>query len=131
MLQADAFRLGHEIQIVAGSIDVFCYDSKEIRQLILNLVRNGLEAMPTSGILTIRTYSESDKIVLAIEDTGTGIAESIANKLGTPFITTKEAGTGLGLSICYRIAERHGAKIEVKTSSTGTTFFIKFNAEYK
>jgi PAS domain S-box-containing protein len=131
MLQADAFRLGHEIQIVAGSIDVFCYDSKEIRQLILNLVRNGLEAMPTSGILTIRTYSESDKIILAIEDTGTGIAEDIANKLGTPFITTKEAGTGLGLSICYRIAERHGAKIELKTSSAGTTFFIKFNAEYK
>jgi len=118
MLQADAFRLGHEIQIVAGSIDVFCYDSKEIRQLILNLVRNGLEA-------------ESDKIILAIEDTGTGIAEGIANKLGTPFITTKEAGTGLGLSICYRIAERHGAKIELKTSSAGTTFFIKFNAEYK
>lgn len=128
MLQADAFRLGHEIQLVAGSIGIFCYDSKEIRQLILNLVRNGLEAMPASGILTIRTYSESGKIILAIEDTGTGIAEGIVNKLGTPFITTKEAGTGLGLSICYRIAERHGAKIEVKTSSEGTTFFIKFNA---
>lgn len=128
MLQADAFRLGHEIKIAASSIPVFCYDSKEIRQLILNIVRNGLEAMTSSGILTIRTYAEHDKIILAIEDTGPGIAEGIINKLGTPFLTTKEAGTGLGLSICYRIAERHGARIEVKTSSKGTTFFIKFTA---
>lgn len=134
MLQADAFRLGHEIQIVTDSIPVFCYDSKEIRQLILNVVRNGLEAMTLSGILTIKTYAEHNKIILAIEDTGPGIAEEIINKLGTPFLTTKEAGTGLGLSICYRIAERHGARIEVKTSAKGTTFFIKFTAcksEYK
>lgn len=128
MLQADAFRLGHEIQIAAGSIPVLCYDSKEIRQLILNIVRNGLEAMTTSGVLTIRTYTEHEKIILAIEDTGPGISEGIINKLGTPFLTTKEAGTGLGLSICYRIAERHGARIEVKTSAKGTTFFIKFAA---
>jgi len=130
MLQADAFRLGHEIHVDGGNTEVICYDDKEIRQLILNLVRNGLEAMATSGILTIRTYSENDKIILAVQDTGIGISEKIINKLGTPFVTTKEAGTGLGLSICYRIAERHDAKIEVKTSSEGTTFLVKFKVHH-
>lgn len=126
LLQADAFRLGHEIQTDIGDIEAICYDDKEIRQLILNLVRNGLEAMDSRGVITIKTYPENDEIILAIQDTGTGISEKVLNKLGTPFITTKETGTGLGLSICYRIAERHDAKIEVKTSSEGTTFFVKF-----
>lgn len=128
LLQADAFRLGHEIQVDVGDIDVTCYNDKEIRQLILNLVRNGLEAMNSAGVITIKTYSEADKIILAVQDTGTGISDKILNKLGTPFITTKEAGTGLGLSICYQIAARHDAKIEVTTSAEGTIFLVKFKA---
>ncbi|MPM49965.1 Sporulation kinase E [bioreactor metagenome] len=127
LLQADAFRLGHQIQTDIGDISTLCYDDKEIRQLILNIVRNGMEAMKVSGLITIATYSENDKIVLAIKDTGTGIPQEVLDKLGTPFVTTKESGTGLGLSICYRIAERHNAKIKIKTSTAGTTFFIKFS----
>lgn len=109
-----------------GDIDAIYYNDKEIRQLILNLVRNGLEAMDSAGIITLKTYTEDDKTILAVQDTGTGIPKEVLDKLGTPFVTTKTAGTGLGLSICYRIAERHGAKIEVTTSSEGTTFFVKF-----
>jgi PAS domain S-box-containing protein len=126
LLRADAFRLGHEMQADVGDIPVVYYDDKEIRQLILNLVRNGMDAMDSGGVITIKTYAEIDKVVLAVEDTGSGIPKEIMNKLGTPFVTTKESGTGLGLSICYRIAERHGAKIEFKSSSKGTTFFVKF-----
>ncbi len=126
LLQADAFRLGHEIQAVAGDIAASYYNEKEIRQLILNLVRNGLEAMNCAGTITIKTYPEDDKIILAVQDTGTGIPKEVLNKLGTPFVTTKDTGTGLGLSICYRIVARHDAKIEVKTSAKGTTFFVKF-----
>lgn len=126
LLQADAFRLGHSIKTELSSIPVFVYDAKEIRQLILNMVRNGLEAMISPGVVTIQTYTENNGVVLAISDTGTGIPETVLHKLGTPFMTTKENGTGLGLPVCYRIAAHHGAEINVKTSPTGTTFLIKF-----
>lgn len=128
LLQADAFRLGHEVQADVGDIPVICYDDKEMRQLILNLVRNGLEAMETAGVITIRTYTECDNVILAVQDTGHGIPKEVLDKIGIPFVTTKEAGTGLGLSVCYRIADRHQAKIEVKTSPQGTTFYVKFKA---
>jgi PAS domain S-box-containing protein len=128
LIQADAFRLGHTIQTDIGDIPAICYDDKEIRQLILNLIRNGMEAMEPGGIITIETYTEKDEIILAVKDRGTGIPEEVLNKLGTPFMTTKECGTGLGVSICYRIAKRHGAKIEIKTSSKGTKIFVKFKA---
>lgn len=126
LLQADAFRLGHEIRIDISNIPVFSYDDKEIRQLILNLVRNGMEAMHDSGIITIGTYQDEDEIVLSVQDTGGGIPKEVLHKLGTPFVTTKESGTGLGISICYRIAERHHAKIEIDTSPEGTKFLVKF-----
>jgi len=64
--------------------------------------------------------------MLIVQDEGSGVERSIIDKLGTPFVTTKESGTGLGLSVCYSIAARHFAKIDVKTGPTGTTFFIRF-----
>ncbi|HCF50806.1 MAG TPA: hypothetical protein DER60_11020 [Syntrophomonas sp.] len=101
-------------------------DENEIRQLILNMVHNGLEAMDPKGTLTIGTTSEDDDIVLYIKDQGHGLDQDIMDKLGTPFLTTKDKGTGLGLAVCYSIAARHKARIDVTTGSTGTTFYIKF-----
>lgn len=126
LIEAEGFRLGHNINTDIGDIPPICYDDKEIRQLILNLVRNGFEAMDKNGFLTIKTYFDDEEVVLEIQDTGTGIPEEVLSKIGTPFITTKERGTGLGLSVCYRVAERHGAKIMVKSSTEGTTFSVKF-----
>lgn len=129
LLQADAFRLGHELQADIGDIPPIFYDEKEIRQLILNLVRNGFEAMDSDGILTIKTCNSGfDEIILSIQDTGKGIPKEILHKISTPFFTTKDSGTGLGLPVCYRIAERHKAKIEIATSSEGTTFSVIFAA---
>ena len=62
----------------------------------------------------------------AVADTGHGIPKEIFDKLGTPFVTTKDNGTGLGLPVCYRIADRHQAKIEVKTGPGGSTFIVAF-----
>ena len=126
LMQADAFRLGHEIQVDIGDIPIISYDDKEMRQLILNIVRNGLESMICNGLITIKTYLQDGEIILAIQDTGTGIPKEVLDKIGTPFVTTKVCGTGLGLSVCYRIAERHRAKINISTSSKGTTFFVNF-----
>jgi signal transduction histidine kinase len=95
-------------------------------QILLNLVRNGVEATPAGGTVTVRTDIVDGQVVLSVRDTGRGIPKDIIDKLGTPFVTTKENGTGLGLPVCYRIAERHNAKIEVATSAQGTTFSVKF-----
>jgi signal transduction histidine kinase len=103
-------------------------DENEIRQLLLNLVRNSIEAMPAGGNLVIRTFQEDSKVVLSVSDQGAGIPANILDKLGTPFITTKDTGTGLGLPICYQIAHRHNANIEINTSTEGTTFFVYFSS---
>lgn len=126
LIQADALVSDKNIEKAAGKIPALFLDEKEIRQLILNLVRNGLEAMSSGGQLTISTYAEGEEVVLAVQDEGEGIAQETLEKLGTPFFTTKDQGTGLGLAVCYSIAARHNAAIRVETAATGTTFFVRF-----
>ncbi|HEX3032016.1 MAG TPA: ATP-binding protein [Bacillota bacterium] len=106
-------------------------DEKEIRQLVLNLVRNGKEAMVKGGNLTIRSYQEGDEVILAVEDQGPGIPPNIIENLGTPFFTTKEAGTGLGLAVCYSIVARHRAVMDFNTGPEGTTFLVRFRVPDK
>jgi two-component system, sporulation sensor kinase E len=126
LLQADAFCRGHEINVEYEDIPDSDFDEKEIQQLILNLVRNGFEAIENKGEVTVRSYFHDDSIVLEVQDTGKGIPEEVMDKIGIPFVTTKDGGTGLGLSVCYRIVDRHGGKIDVSTGGHGTTFTIKF-----
>jgi len=103
-------------------------DEEEIRQLILNLVRNSLQAMVPGGNMSVRIFMDNKEIVLAVQDDGEGIAPEVLEKIGSPFFTTKNNGTGLGLATCYNIAERHNAKINIETSSAGTTFYVRFTA---
>nr|WP_092074507.1 PAS domain-containing sensor histidine kinase [Dendrosporobacter quercicolus]NSL49103.1 PAS domain-containing protein [Dendrosporobacter quercicolus DSM 1736]SDM99492.1 Signal transduction histidine kinase [Dendrosporobacter quercicolus] len=131
LVKADANGMNKDINLCLNPIPELYIDEKEIRQLILNLVRNGLEAMSSGGIITISTFPEDDKVVLSIKDQGNGIPLHILENIGKPFVSTKENGTGLGLAICYRIAERHQAKIAVKSDSTGTTFLIYFQLTAK
>ncbi|MDR3591732.1 MAG: ATP-binding protein [Negativicutes bacterium] len=126
LLQAEAFRLGHNIQLELGDIPEFKFDDHELRQMILNLTRNGLEAMSIGGILAFNTYYNGDTVTLSVRDNGPGIPAEVLKRLGTPFLTTKENGVGLGLPVCYQIAARHGAKIDVTTTPKGTTFFVNF-----
>ncbi len=129
LLQADASIMGKHVIIENQPTPDIKVNEKEMNQLIMNLVRNGLEAMEQCGCVTVKTYVENESVVLAVEDQGPGIDPSIINKLGTPFVTTKDDGTGLGLAICYSIAERHGAKLEFETGPEGTTFFVKFKID--
>lgn len=102
-------------------------NTTEIRQLLLNLVRNGMDAMPRGGHLRISTARQGQRTVLGIEDTGCGIPQEVMERLYTPFLTTKEKGTGLGLSICHNIAKRHQAEMQVAYSgSSGTRFEVIF-----
>ncbi len=128
LLAAEAMNSGKYINMALEDIPDLLLDEKEIRQLILNLVRNGLEAMQQGGIMNMRTFSEGTEVVLAFEDQGRGIEPGVLDKIGTPFFSTKNSGTGLGLAICYSIAARHNAAIKVKTSPAGTTFFVRFKS---
>ncbi len=105
-------------------------NDKEIKQLILNLTRNGIESMTSNGTgtLYIRTIQEEDAAVLEVQDTGHGIPKNKLDHLFEPFYTTKPSGTGLGLAVCLSIVERHQAKIDVRSEeNVGTTFTIRFN----
>ena len=128
LMQADALLMGQQLEISSIPIPDTVFDEDEVRQLILNLFRNAIEAMDLFGIIRVRTYATADTVVLEVSDTGRGIPPEIMEKLGTPFFTTKETGTGLGLAVCYRVAHRHGAAIDIDSSPAGTTFSICFKA---
>ncbi|MCQ6535087.1 GAF domain-containing sensor histidine kinase [Bacillus mycoides] len=130
LIKIDTYNQNKYIQVDTNDIPELLLNRNEIRQLLINLYRNGLEAMSTGKVLTISTYKEGQNcVVLAVRDQGKGIRPEVLEKLGTPFYTTKDNGTGLGLGVCYAIATRHNAKIEIQTGSEGTTFFVKFNYE--
>lgn len=126
LIQADAFNHKNDFQMELEEIPNLMFDQREIRQMILNLARNGLDAMEPGGILNLRTLKIGDEVLLEVQDQGTGIEPDVLEKLGNPFFTTKEDGTGLGLAVCFRIAEKHKARISIKTSSEGTTFGVHF-----
>lgn len=127
LIRADAMLTDKRVLLDLSNIPDLPVDEKEIRQLILNLTRNGLEAMNPGGCLVIKTFVESDDtVVLSVRDQGTGIDSRVMDRLGTPFFTTKEHGTGLGLAVCYSIAARHNARIEVDSGPKGSTFSVKF-----
>jgi PAS domain S-box-containing protein len=128
LLLAEANLRGHTIHYeYHPSLSMLSLNEKEMKQLLLNLVRNGMEAMEEKGILTIQTRESADEVELRIADTGRGMAEEVRAKLFEPFFTTKPRGTGLGLAVCLSIVERHEAKIVVESKEgVGTTFIIRF-----
>ncbi len=128
LIQADTFTQNKQIIFEPGEIPQIHLNTKEIRQLILNLCRNGLEAMKADGCLTLKTYKDGQNVVLSVRDEGIGIPIENLDMLGKPFFTTKDIGTGLGLANCYNIATRHKAKIDINTGLNGTTFFVTFNS---
>lgn len=128
LIQAHATIDEKYVKLELGKIENVLADGKEIRQLILNLVRNGFEAMSLGGILTIKTYMMNNTVALDIQDQGKGIDFNLIDKIGTPFFTTKDNGTGLGLATCYSIIARHNASMNFNTGTSGTTFKVRFDA---
>ncbi|MDU4962445.1 MAG: ATP-binding protein [Sporomusaceae bacterium] len=126
MLDAGALMTGTTVLFMGGPVPPVVMAERDIRQLVLNLVRNASEVTPSGGQIIIRTYVENDKVVLAISDQGPGIPADVQQKLGTAFFTTKEKGTGIGLTVCRHIAERHHADLAFRTGPQGTTFYVFF-----
>lgn len=129
LINGDALKSDKSVLLELGEIPKLLLNPQEIRQLILNLARNGLEAMGPGGVLTLKTYVDAHEVVLAVNDKGCGISPNVLRNLGTPFFTTKENGTGLGMAVCFGIAEKHNAIIKIDTGSDGTTFFVRFKQD--
>ena len=126
IMLADAMLSEKNIDLKLSEIPPILGDHTELRQLIINLVRNGLEAMATKGTVHIRTFAKKDQVILEVEDEGVGISPQHLAQIYNPFFTTKENGTGLGLSVCYSIATRHGAEWSVDSQPGKTIFSIRF-----
>ncbi|MEN6390777.1 MAG: PAS domain S-box protein, partial [Syntrophomonas sp.] len=126
LLQVDALLTEKALVLQLSDVPELLLDEKEIRQLIVNLVRNGMEAMEAGGTVAIVTGLDGDDVILEVQDEGKGIAPDMLERLGTPFFTTKDNGTGLGLAICYSIVARHGGAIEPIVRNNGTTIQVRF-----
>jgi len=118
-----------EVRLNLAKVPDIYLDDKEIKQLLLNLTRNAIEAMPDGGLLEITTGVAGPEVILTVRDQGPGISQAILRNLGKPFLTTKEGGTGLGLAICYRIANRQNAKLKIETGQDGTAISIVFRKQ--
>jgi signal transduction histidine kinase len=102
------------------------FDPKQVHQVLINLFKNALEAMPAGGELTVTTRVTGANAEIDIADTGVGLAPEVAANIFQPYFTTKEKGTGLGLAICQGIISEHGGVISVtSTPGKGTTFTIQ------
>jgi signal transduction histidine kinase len=107
-------------------VPTFAFDPGQIRQVLLNLFKNALEAMPGGGELSVIVESEADHLVLRITDTGHGITPEQMRHLFTPFFTTKERGTGLGLTIVRGLISQHQGEISIESEvNRGTTYIIR------
>ncbi|MEO8426394.1 MAG: ATP-binding protein [Verrucomicrobiota bacterium] len=107
-------------QMPASPIDVV-----QIKQVLVNLIKNAMQAMTKGGTLTVQTGSSPDEVWVSIADTGGGIPQEQINRIFEPFYTTKQRGTGLGLMIVQRVVRDHGGRIELESNvGKGTVFRI-------
>jgi anti-sigma regulatory factor (Ser/Thr protein kinase) len=101
-------------------------DPVELREVLVNMIYNAVDAMPSGGEVRVSTQENRDRIVIHITDTGTGMGPEVKQRLFDPFFTTKgKAGTGMGLAVSFGIIRRHEGSIEVDSEpGRGTTFKI-------
>jgi signal transduction histidine kinase len=98
-------------------------DPSYLTQVLLNLMLNGLQAMPEGGTLTLEAKASNRNFIIAVTDTGTGIAAESLSRIFEPYFTTKVQGSGLGLAISKRIIEAHGGTITVSNPAGGGSRF--------
>ena len=114
-------------QMLATQLPASPIDPAQVKQLLVNLLKNAMQAMTKGGELTLQTGESDGGVWVSVRDTGTGIAPEQINRIFEPFFTTKKKGSGLGLMIVQRIAREHGGRIEVDSKvGQGTTFRVWF-----
>ncbi|MDQ1363121.1 MAG: two-component system, NtrC family, sensor kinase, partial [Pseudomonadota bacterium] len=128
----------NEIKYKASVVKVFCESARvmcipsQINQVIMNILVNAAHAIESTGVITIKTAQDDDRLNISISDTGCGMTPDVIKKIFDPFFTTKPVGkgTGLGLSMSYSIVKKHHGNIEVESQpGKGTTFVITLPRE--
>jgi two-component system, sporulation sensor kinase E len=100
-------------------------DATQLQQVLVNLVKNAMQAMTTGGVLTLQTGETSEGVWVSVADTGGGIPQEQINRIFEPFYTTKKKGSGLGLMIVHRIVSAHNGRVEVESNvGRGATFRV-------
>jgi two-component system sensor histidine kinase HydH len=131
LVEPQARQAGIELeQALPPSLPDIRADRDRIKQVLLNLVLNAIEAMPTGGRLTLGAAASSAALTLRVTDTGSGIPPELLPRVFEPYVTTKTRGLGLGLAIARRIVEAHGGRIEAESQvGQGTSFRVTLPRE--
>lgn len=115
---------------VEPDVPLVLLDAGRFRQVVNNLMRNGIEAMPEGGTLTLRVRRQDEGVAIEVQDTGEGIPEDRLSSIFDAFVTSKPTGTGLGLALSRAIVRQHDAQLTVKSKpSQGTVFTVWFPPE--
>ena len=99
---------------------------EKLSQVFLNIILNGIDAVPPKGQIAIETIKHAAGITVSLEDNGSGIPDELKDKIFGPFYSTKEGGTGLGLSISKKIVESYGGTLTLSDAETGGACFTVF-----
>ena len=123
---AEASNIHINLDLHTGSKARVMGDDSELREVLVNMVFNAIDAMPAGGTLSLSTRSVGESVVISIADTGVGMDPDVRSRIFDPFFTTKgKAGLGLGLAVSFGIIRRHGGNIEVDSElGSGTEFRI-------
>jgi signal transduction histidine kinase/CheY-like chemotaxis protein len=125
--EAQSRGLSYDVVVEGGPVPSVAGISAELREVFMNLLINGLDAMPGGGQLVFRVSNDAKAVIVAAEDTGCGMSEETRRRVLEPFFTTKGTrGTGLGLAVSWGIVKRHGGTIEIEsTLGVGSVFTIR------
>ena len=123
---AEASNIHISLDLQIGSNALVMGDDSELREVLVNMVFNAIDAMPEGGTLTLSTRTAGEQVVVKVADTGVGMYPEVRSRIFDPFFTTKgKAGLGLGLAVSFGIIRRHGGNIEVESQyGKGTEFRI-------
>lgn len=122
-LKEHHIKLKLELQDFLPKLEI---DSNYLKQALLNIIKNAMNAMETGGTLTITVKSEGNYVTIAVRDTGCGISQEQMAKIFEPYFTTKASGTGLGLTVVYKVVKEHKGEISVDSEvGKGTVFTIR------
>jgi len=123
---AEASNIHITLELLIGSNAMVMGDDSELREVLVNMVFNAIDAMPEGGTLSLRTETVDESVVIKVLDTGVGMYPEVRSRIFDPFFTTKgKAGLGLGLAVSFEIIRRHGGNIEVESQyGKGTEFRI-------
>jgi signal transduction histidine kinase/CheY-like chemotaxis protein len=123
---AEASNIHITVDLQVGSNAMVMGDDSELREVLVNMVFNAIDAMPEGGTLTLSTRTVKDSVVITVVDSGVGMYPEVRSRIFDPFFTTKgKAGLGLGLAVSFGIIRRHGGNIEVESQyGNGTEFRV-------